>query len=585
MTKSIKWRLVTIYVILVIIVMLMSGSLIIWMTSDDENKAMYDDLAHVADLLTSNIDAEMTSDEIRNQIKDQLRSSSYLYIDKKVYLLDKNGVIIFRPSIEQQTEEKFYGPQVMGALYGNKTDVLDSIYLSNNDYEFKGYAQPVMYQGKVEYVVYILASTQQVKDTLQNTIGIILLAIVLAILMATILGIIFSNFLTKPITILSEKARDMANGNLENPIETFSDDEIGELTNDINTMAASLKDTMDQISGEKNKLEIVFSHMTDGILVFSKEGILTHYNPASVDMLNITTQKTYKDVFIDYSDIPYNQLFKHVMNETVQHIIRVDSRYYNICVAKFISQYETQAGLICVIQDITEHKKLELMQKEFVANVSHELRTPLTTIKSYTETLLSGALSEPEIAENFLNVINQEGDRMTALVQDLLELSKLDNKQANIKMQLFNINQLLDESLQKFMILSKKKLQQLNFHNSDETYMITGDTNRIEQVIKNIVSNAVKYSPEHSSIDVSIYEQGQHVIIEVSDTGLGIPEEDLPRIFERFYRVDKARSREMGGTGLGLSIAKEIMEYHGGNIEVKSKLGKGTTFYLHFPTK
>lgn len=583
MTKSIKWRFVTIYVILVIIVMIMSGSLIVWLTSSDKNDAMEHDLVNVIYQLKSSIDAEMTPDQLGNQIKGFIQSSSSLFLDKKVYLIDKNGDILFRPSSDLQITERFYYPQVMAALNDKQLEAFDSVHLLGDESEYKGYAEPIYYHENVEYVVYILASTEQNKATLQRTIGVIVVAIILAIFMAIILGSIFSNFLTKPITILSKRAREMATGHLENPIEVISDDEIGELTNDFNTMATSLKDTLDQISGEKNKLEIVFSHMTDGILVFNKEGVLTHYNPASVSMLEITSQKTYKDVFSKHSDVSFKDLFNKVMTDTVQHIINVKSRYYNLCIAKFLSQYETQVGIICVIQDITEHKKLELMQKEFVANVSHELRTPLTTIKSYTETLLDGSLYEPEIATKFLNVINHESDRMTELVQDLLDLSKLDNQQTNFKMQTINLNQLLADSLQKYKIHADKKKQQLTFHNSSIDHIIIGDPNRVEQVIKNIISNAVKYSPEQTAIDVSIYEHDQEVVIEVADAGLGMPEEDLPRIFERFYRVDKARSREMGGTGLGLSIAKEIMEYHGGRISVTSKLGEGATFYLKFP--
>lgn len=583
MTKSIKWRLVTIYVILVIIVMIMSGSLIVWLTSDEQYGALRDDVEEMGNQLSELINTEKTSTDIAKQIIVWIEIQAIYNQDKKIYLLDNYGDVIY-PVQEEQTAEKFYHPQVMSAIHSANAKDLDKVKLVGDDKtEYRGYAQPVLYNEKVEYVVYILASTVNIKATLQNTIRVIAIAIVLAIIMAGVLGVIFSNFLTKPISILSKKAREMATGHLDDPIEVLSDDEIGELTNDFNTMASSLKDTLDQISGEKNKLEIVFSHMTDGILVFDKAGFLTHYNPASVSMLNITTQKSYKDVFSKYSDITFEHVFKSVMTDTTQHIIGVRARYYNLCIAKFLSQYETQVGLICVIQDITEHKKLELMQKEFVANVSHELRTPLTTIKSYTETLLGGALHETEIAERFLNVINHESDRMTDLVQDLLDLSKLDNKQTNFKMLAINLNQLLEESIAKYKIHADKKQQQLTFHNSDIAYVIVGDPNRIEQVIKNIVSNAVKYSPEDTAIDVSIYEHDNHVVLEVADAGLGIPEDEISRIFERFYRVDKARSREMGGTGLGLSIAKEIMEYHNGTISVVSQLGHGTTFYLKFP--
>ncbi len=582
MLKSIKWRLATIYVILVVIVMIMSGSLIVWMTSSSQEESMRDELISVADYITQGVDEAESSSEISETIKELIYVNRQLLTDKLVYLLDEEGRVLY-PVVDQGSQDRFYTAQVMGALYGNTSNILDNVTIKGYDDAFFGYASPVNKDEKVIYVVYVLVSTQSLQVQLKNTVGVIVLAILLAIVIAGILGIIFSNFLTKPISVLSEKARAMAGGNLELSVTAVSDDEIGDLSRNFNTMAVSLKDTLDQISSEKNKLEIVFSHMTDGILVFDRLGMLTNYNPASVQMLDITNQMTFQDIFSPFTKEKFKDIYQEVLKNSLQLIIKVRGRYYNACFAKFISQHETLVGIICVLQDITEHKKLEEMQKEFVANVSHELRTPLTTIKSYTETLLDGALYETEIAENFLNVINHEADRMTALVQDLLDLSKLDNKQTNMTMETLNLNLLLEDSLEKFKLNIYKKEQKLIYHPADRNYIVMGDVNRIEQVFKNIISNAMKYSPEETTIEVGIFAHDPYVIVEVQDSGVGIPEDDLPRIFERFYRVDKARSREMGGTGLGLAIAKEIMEYHGGHIEVKSRLNEGSTFSLYFP--
>lgn len=582
MAKSIRLRLVLIYVVLVIIVMIICGSLIVWLTSNNEYNNMRKDLVYAVELTIQGIDMELSKDEIGDALKLYIEKNNNLYLDKKIYLLDSEGNTIF-PNNRDESVKKFFYPQVMGALYGNKTNELDNVHIAGSNIEYKGYAEPIYYQDKVEYIVYILASTEKIKAMLSQTIGVIVLAMLLAIFMAAVLGFAFSGFLTKPISILTKKAQEMTSGNLDNPIQVYSDDEIGLLTSNFNTMARSLKDTLDQISGEKNKLEILFTYMTDGILVFNKEGFLTHNNPASKSMLNITNQKTFKDIFNKYLDINFNTVFNKVVNESVQHIIKVNTKYYNLCLAKFLSQSETQMGMICVIQDITEYKKLEELQKEFVANVSHELRTPITTIKSYTETLLDGAFSETEILINFLEVINHESDRMTELVKDLLDLSKLDNKQTTFIRKEFNLNELLQGSLEKYRIHVEKKEQKLTAHLDENTFYVLGDPDRIEQVIKNIISNAVKYSPEGADINVHIYEKDKNAVIEIKDSGLGIPEEDVPRIFERFYRVDKARSREMGGTGLGLSIAQEIMKRHGGRIEVSSTYGKGTSFYIIFP--
>jgi len=586
MTNSIKWRLVTIYVLLVVIVMIASGTLIIYLSSMNEYDSLEEELKSAVTLIKNSISEEPTNiNDIEIGLKSIIQTYGELFSNKKVYLLDNNGDIIYPVSVGEFENESLYYPQVMSALYNQKIEKLDKVYLQNSDDEYRGYAEPIMFNNKVYYVVYILASTQTIKEEMQGTTLVILLAIILAIIIAAILGILFSTFLTKPIAILTNKAREMAAGNLDKLIEVESDDEIGELTKNFNMMAISLNDTLGQISGEKNKLETVFSHMTDGILVFNKDGNLIHNNPASIRMLNTANKSNFKQVFNGYLEEPFDKIIERVTKETIQHIIQVDNRYYNVCLAKFLNQKDSVMGIICVIQDITKHKKLEEMQKEFVANVSHELRTPLTTIKSYAETLLNGAMEEKEVAQHFLQVINHEGDRMTALVADLLELSKLDNKQTNFKMKEILLNSLVEDSVEKYKIHANKKKQKLAYSECSNNLIVIGDSNRVEQVLKNIISNAVKYSPEEASIDVKLYTKNDYAVIEVKDTGMGIPEEDIARIFERFYRVDKARSRELGGTGLGLAIAKEIMEYHGGKIEVESTLGQGTTFYMYFPKK
>jgi two-component system sensor histidine kinase VicK len=584
MINSIKWRLVTIYVLLVIIVMIASGTLIVWLTSNNEYKEIGKELKSAADGLEGAISDSSTIEEVKDVLEAVVSKDKYIYSNKIVYLLDNKGEIVY-PVLEKQREKRFYNPQVMAAVNGKQISTYDKVHLYGSNIEYIGYARAGYHNNEVSHIFYILASTGPLKAKLQKTIIIIMIAVVVAIFMATVLGIFFSGFLTKPIIALTKQARDMAMGTIYKPIEVLSDDEIGQLTKDFNIMATSLNDTLSQISSEKNKLETVFAHMTDGILVFDKDSTLIHSNPASVYMLNIKGEQSYKDVFKKYTDLKFLDIMERVDQGTVQHIVEEKSKFYNVCFARYNDIDNTAIGVICVIQDITEHKKLEAMQKEFVANVSHELRTPLTTIKSYTETLIEGAIDEKDIAMKFLDVINHEGDRMTDLVQDLLELSRLDNKQTKFSMQDIKLNHIVEDSIEKYKIHTKKKSQNLIFNSPEKEYRIIGDSNRIEQVVKNIISNAVKYSPEGATITVSMYEKDNDIILSIKDTGMGIPSEDLLRIFERFYRVDKGRSRAMGGTGLGLSIAKEIMEYHGGHIEVESILTEGTTFYLYFPIK
>ena len=226
---------------------------------------------------------------------------------------------------------------------------------------------------------------------------------------------------------------------------------------------------------------------------------------------------------------------------------------------------------------------MENARREFVANVSHELKTPLTSIKSYTETLLEGALEEKEVLVNFLNVINDESENMTNLVKDLLLLSKIDNRESMFKMIRLDVCEMVSEVIEKISIQVKKSKHSLEIDIPKKSLFVFGDRARLEQVIKNIVSNAIKYTQDRGKIEISVKSKLDNIIITVSDNGPGIPKKDLPRIFERFYRVDKARSRQLGGTGLGLSIAKEIVENHSGNISIESIEGKGTTVKIVLP--
>ena len=296
MFKSIKWRLATIYVILVILVMIMAGSYIVSETYKDQYEKIEKDIVDKATFISTNLDDMGTSEEMGQVLKDITGQGSYL-LKQTLYLLDREGKVIY-PS-DLTTPVSFTKPQVMCALYGIKPDKLDEIQIDKENY--LGYAEAVSREGVVEYVIYVLANTETLEETKANAIKIIIVAMLMAIMIAGVLGVIFSNFLTKPISVLTQKAREMAAGNLDLEIGQVSDDEIGDLTQNFNTMAASLKDTLDQISGEKNKLEIVFSYMTDGIIVFDRSGTITNFNQASADMLKITVQKTYVDVFSEYT--------------------------------------------------------------------------------------------------------------------------------------------------------------------------------------------------------------------------------------------------------------------------------------------
>lgn len=581
MGKSIKWRLVTIFVVLVIIVMIIAGTMIVFQTRNNEYEYIEKDLVELADGFANFIDTSLGNDGIKNEINRVFSNNPMSLNNTKLFILDHTGQIMLS-SDETFIDKEIYTSQVMSALNQGEVRRFDEISIHGEAYSYIGYASPIEKNNEVLFVVYAISSLEKVEMKVQEMLYVVLFAILIAIILSVILAFVFSEFLTKPISALTVKAREMSEGNLDNPMAVLSNDEIGELTTNFNQMALSLNETLAEIAREKNKMETVITHMTDGIIVFDYDGNCIHHNPAAIKMLGITSFKKYETILRNKINLSYYELVDAVSEGKNKYTIFVHELYYNVDFAKFLDKDGEVQGIITVLQDITEHKKLENMQKDFVANVSHELRTPLTTIKSYAETLIDGALDDKDIASQFLGVINGESDRMTTLVQDLLELSKLDNKKVENR-DTINLKNILENSVKNYMIHALNKKQVLECHVDEGTFLILGDANRIEQVIKNLLSNAVKYSPEEATIYAALYTEGKYHIVSVIDNGMGMPEQDLPHIFDRFYRVDKARSRKMGGTGLGLAIAKEIMELHGGKIKVQSKVDEGTKFSLYFP--
>jgi two-component system sensor histidine kinase VicK len=362
--------------------------------------------------------------------------------------------------------------------------------------------------------------------------------------------------------------------------EVHSRDEIGVLTETFNDMAGVLRDTLETVEGERNKLNTLFLHMTDGVTAFNREGQIIHINPAAVEMLGISPEhKPCFDEIYAATGITLEKALELTEQESIEKKLSINNRTLQLFIAAFGSD-EGERGAIAVIHDITEQQKLEDARREFVANVSHELRTPLTNIKSYTETLMENPDAPDELRDKFYNVIMNETDRMTRIVKDLLTLSRLDSTRMDWKISRFDIKKSIEHVFSAMEMDAKKHAHTMLLDMDEDLPEITGDRERIEQVLINILSNAVKYTPDGGKISMRVHYNEGYIHISVTDNGIGIPKSDLQRVFERFYRVDKARSREKGGTGLGLAIAREIIEYHGGNISISSVFNHGTTVKL-----
>jgi len=446
------------------------------------------------------------------------------------------------------------------------------------------YARPIFLLGDADlpdYVIYMRTSADGFLEGLADITQIIFVGGAIALGAAIVLIIIFSVPLTQNLLHLNKKIMSFEVGDAPIALEG-ANDEIGQLASSFNSMSSELNKSMVAITGEKNKMEIIMYNMSDGVLAYDKNGTLIHSNYACEELLGIddvrgmSMTELFKTMGIY---IPINADYDTIEDRTIKR----GDKFINISFNSHKNEAGQVQGLVIVLQDITKHMRLDNMRKEFVANVSHELRTPLTTIKGYAETLIEGAGDEPELRDSFLTVINAESDRMATIIKDLLELSRFDDGYMELNFAVDDLVALAHGNIQSHKINAKKQAKEITFTTTLDCAYIKMDTDRINQVLNNIISNSLRYSHEGAKINIDIQERERHYLVYITDDGIGISKEDLRSIFERFYRADKARSRELGGTGLGLAIAKEIMEAHGGRIHATSQLGVGTTMTLRFP--
>ena len=349
-------------------------------------------------------------------------------------------------------------------------------------------------------------------------------------------------------------------------------------------MTNELKQNLNEVARQKRQIETILLHMTDGIIAFDMEGNIIHINPAAIQLLNLTDEKnTFSSIFTKFNtDINLEKIVYLENWTSSEQRLNIGEKYINLLFAPFQDESDKPEGVIVVIQDITEHVKLDNMRKEFVADVSHELKTPITSIMGYADTLLESDYDK-EMQTKFLEVISSEARRMARLVTDLLVLSRYDNKKVTKEESVFDLGELTKNCIDRLRFEVEKKNHNVECFVTANVPPVNADKYGIERVILNIISNAIKYTPENGVIKVYVGFVYNDAYIKVIDNGIGIPEADLSRIFERFYRVDKARSRELGGTGLGLPIAKEIIEQNNGSIDIKSEAGKGTEVVIRIP--
>jgi len=472
-------------------------------------------------------------------------------------------------------------PNIIAALSGEEGNSISA------EQEYMDWARPIMSGDEVRYILYLKDTKGELDEIVGSMLKIILQAMLFGLGISFLLGYFMSKTITSPIISLTRSAERLAAGDFSGSVISEADDEIGQLSRTFNEMATRIKDNVTTIEEEKNKMTAILMYMTDGVMAFDAKGDLIHINRAAIKIIGKTPYEniTFGEFFdkigadISLSEISFRK------NETITRDIMIGNKHIQLFFATSGSRKDAMSAIIVMLRDVTEQKRLERSRREFVSNVSHELRTPITTMKTYSETLLESDDIPPEMQKSFLSVMQSEADRMARLVSDLLDLSKLDYNPQDMQKEHFDLRSLLEEVVKKLGLEASSRGLDLSLSFANALYPLYGNRDRIEQVLINILSNAIKYTPDGGEIRVSAGNIYDSIYIKVKDSGVGIPKEDLHHVFERFYRVDKARSRESGGTGLGLAIAKEIVEAHGGEIKIESEYGKGTLVTIKFPVK
>lgn len=593
LSLNLRWKIVLIYCLLVFVAIIIIGAFIMGNLEDYYinsvkvnltntvsggtliSLSFYDDLASHQSEIQANIDA-MWAKTIQEEI---------FVIDNDMQIIASNTGSKDMTAIDSLDKEAILKAMVTGEI----AESSDTISGQNASIPIINLVFPVRSKDSVTGVVYIRTDMTDIYDTIGQSKQIFINAMLIALFVTIFLGVLISKTITVPIREVTSKAEVMAKGDFSQEVSVKSNDEIGQLADMFNELRIKLSSTLSEISNEKSKLETILRYMADGLIAIDLSGRIIHANQTAVHLLGIEPgdleNKLYDEIIMNLKeDLVLEKLSEKCESGAVAETFSEGGATYAVRYDRFKDEKGGDIGIIMIIQDITERQKMEDMQADFVANVSHELKTPLTTIKSYAETLLTDTLPDEETVKNFLSIIDAEADRMSRLVKELLQLSRLDYEQENWSKKQMNLILIIKTCVRNIELSAKAKNQHLNcLFNDEEDILAVVDKDGVEQVILNVLSNAIKYTRDNGRIDIDAYVRNKKAHIVITDNGIGIPENDVFRVFERFFRVDKARSRAMGGTGLGLSISKQIVEDHGGSIELQSREGKGTKVTILLP--
>jgi len=590
--KSIHVKIVIIYVLLILIAMQVIGVYFTKQLEDQLVDNFRSTLNERAELVAYNVEQEMTREEeeeessLRSRI-DNLLTQLFKMENADVQVIDEHQVVVTATNPDHQiyVGQRTTKFRVMRTLAGTEEE--GDVLRTSAGQRTQVLAVPIPSEDSIIGVIYIEASMEEIYDQMQQINQILFTGTIIALLLTAGLGIFLSRTITRPIVDMKKQAVVMGEGDYSRKVRVYGHDEIGQLASTFNELSNKLEDAHATTEGERRKLSSVLTHMTDGVVATDRYGKIILMNRRAEEMLDQSQEVAMNVEIMKLLNLDKFMRLNDLYGMTDPILLDFDSDEEETILEAHFSVIEKENGeengLIAVLHDVTEQEKVEEERREFVANVSHELRTPLTSMKSYLEALADGALEDPEVAPHFIQVTSNETERMIRLVNDLLQLSKMDSKDYQMIMASMNATTFVNQVIDRFEMTTKNEDIQFKRRIPERSIPVMGDRDKLTQLLDNIISNAIKYSPEGGTITCTLKTEKERIIISVKDEGVGIPKENIPHVFDRFYRVDKARSRNLGGTGLGLAIAKEIAEAHGGNIWVSSEWGKGTTFLFSLP--
>ncbi|MEN2766811.1 cell wall metabolism sensor histidine kinase WalK [Ornithinibacillus xuwenensis] len=592
--RSIQLKFIIIFILLLLVAVQVIGSYFSYSLEEKLTTNFKDTVDGQIELLTHYVEdafnKERKDDEQKTTLQQDLQgiirdidtnsSWNLLVVNSQSQILATNNY-----SDQGNVGKKTTNQNILKAIVSGSEQEYRNKDIDNNRVYIK--VTPILdMDGEAIGAIYVKASYESIYDQLEEINQIFLNASILAVIVSALIGILVARAITKPIMEMRKQAQIMGKADFTQKVNVYGTDEIGQLAIAFNDLNDQLKHSYAKTEEETRKLNSVLENMSDGVIATDETGAVTLMNEAATILLGTNTEDSYGEYLVDVLKLDEKIVDLSDLQESGSMIIDFsDDTDIFLIRANFSTvtdEYNEITGFITVISDVTEQEKLEQDRREFVSNVSHELRTPLTTMKSYIEALLDGEWQNKEIAPKFLEVTQNETDRMIRMVNDLLQLSKIDNKEHQLQKERTDFISLFNHIIDRFEFNVPEHIEFVR-ELPNEKLFVWIDKDKLIQVMDNIISNAIKYSPEGGKIIFKAVKQKHQVLVSVEDQGMGIAHDKLEKIFERFYRVDKARTRKLGGTGLGLAISKELVEAHYGKIWAKSKEGKGTTIIFTLP--